>query len=98
MKTFKEYLDEVYSQGRSNAPIKPQPSVRPTRAGQDADEKEIEQTDGGPPGEINISAKDAETGDELYNQNVTRSGGKRAVSQLPKSAKGPASNRIMNIG
>ena len=47
MKTFKEYLDEVYSQGRSNTPIKPQPSIDPTAQtvkGQELDAEEEAQT------------------------------------------------------
>ena len=47
MKTFKEYLDEVYSTGRSNVPIKPQPPTDPTAQtvkGQELDAEEEEQT------------------------------------------------------
>ena len=47
MKTFKEYLDEVYSQGRSNAPIKPQPPADPTAQtvkGKELDAEKEEQT------------------------------------------------------
>jgi len=47
MKTFKEYLDEVYSTGRSNIPIKPQPPTDPTAQtvkGQELDAEEEEQT------------------------------------------------------
>ena len=47
MKTFKEYLDEVYSAGRSNVPIKSQPPTDPTAQtvkGQELDAEEEEQT------------------------------------------------------
>ena len=47
MKTFKEYLDEVYSTGRSNVPIKSQPPTDPTAQtvkGQELDAEEEYQT------------------------------------------------------
>jgi hypothetical protein len=50
-KTFKNYLDEVYSQGRSNAPIQPQGSVgskRPTVAGNKAKMTDIDAGKGQP--------------------------------------------------
>ena len=47
MKTFKEYLDEVYSTGRSNVPIKSQPPADPTAQtvkGKELDAEKEEQT------------------------------------------------------
>ena len=58
MKTFKEYLDEVYSQGRSNAPIKPQPPADPiaqTVGGLKKDAEEEEQRGGEPVGKGTVT-------------------------------------------
>jgi len=58
MKTFKKYLDEVYSAGRSNVPIKPQPPVDPTAQtvkGQELDAEEEEQRGGEPVGKGTVT-------------------------------------------
>jgi hypothetical protein len=93
MKTFKEYLDEVYSQGRSNTPtIKSQPPKDPTAQtvkGQELDAEEEYQT-GKPVGKgtVTFTNDKGEIEDVIASTTGTR---KRMARQSPGA-------NVRNIG
>ena len=83
-KTFKNYLDEVYSQGRSNTPIKSQGPVDPTAQtvkGQELDAEEEAQT-GEPVGKGTVTFTN-DKGEVEKEVNATTGTRKRMARQSP---------------